>query len=355
MPSPLGQLFRYARSSTVDAIENFTTEAVAAAGRDDPSPLLTLLRRRGFVNYQENPTQVNLETQVVVANAGIIDLVLELSGHGASREFWIEAKVDAPESGLQLSNYKAAIGRAGGHTVELMTLSKAPIAGHPEIPSLTWQELRQAITASGTTSLRWADLLAFLEEKGMADSYDDAIVAREAASLLDAHSLYRKMARIIQLATAEVRTRWPSLAWPKTAGEMEEQLLWQFRHSRRLMVRVRTSSKVDLFLGLVQEGDPAVFSAPEPHLAVWLEHQPKQTELRRRLLKVADEGNLSETWTRRLGSWWAVMADERIGAFGTQAEAKAWLLDRVAELDSAGLLSFAATASPGETDTEQVP
>ncbi len=106
MTSSLTPLFRYARSSRSEALENFTTEVLAVAAREDPEPLLASLTERGLLRYDDVPTEVGVQTQVSIGGAGIIDLVLTLRGPGWTREIWAEVKVWAPESGFQLTNYK---------------------------------------------------------------------------------------------------------------------------------------------------------------------------------------------------------------------------------------------------------
>jgi hypothetical protein len=113
--STFGQLFRYARGSRHDALENFTTEAFAAASRENPKPLVRLLRDHSLIRGDFEPTDVAVQTQAHVKGAGIIDLIVELSGHSESAEVWLEVKIGAPESGMQIANYLQWIGSAPDH------------------------------------------------------------------------------------------------------------------------------------------------------------------------------------------------------------------------------------------------
>jgi hypothetical protein len=113
VPSNLNQLFRYARSEHVDAKENFTTEALAAAIRHDPDPIVQVLRSRGWLAEIEQ-AEVIPHTQVRVSGTGCIDLVLEVSDGTRRCVFWIEVKVDAGEHGEQLANYRRYIRDNGG-------------------------------------------------------------------------------------------------------------------------------------------------------------------------------------------------------------------------------------------------
>jgi len=56
--STFGRLFTYARESKVDALENFTTEALAAAIREDPRPIVQLLQRMLLLPSESDPVEV---------------------------------------------------------------------------------------------------------------------------------------------------------------------------------------------------------------------------------------------------------------------------------------------------------
>lgn len=135
MPSTLYQLLRYARSSKAEAVENFTTEALAAAIRHDATPFVILLREHQLLRRPEPPLEVSVETQVHVRDAGFIDLVTEVRGDSWTEELWLEVKVDAPESGQQLTNYERWIGRLETDAQPVLAvLSKMPLAGHSDTP-----------------------------------------------------------------------------------------------------------------------------------------------------------------------------------------------------------------------------
>ncbi|MHB8960534.1 MAG: hypothetical protein ACYDAN_12995 [Candidatus Limnocylindrales bacterium] len=102
MPSTLARLFAYAKSSKSEALDNFTTEALASAIRDDFRPFVPVLVDAGLLRYDEEPRTVGVETQVAVTGAGIVDLDLVLEGEGWLAEVWIEVKVFAGESAEQL-------------------------------------------------------------------------------------------------------------------------------------------------------------------------------------------------------------------------------------------------------------
>ena len=78
MPSTFLNLLRYARSSEIEATENFTTEALAACIRSDPAPVLFLLERLSVIGSANEVAEVVALTQVMQVGAWIIDLVLQL-------------------------------------------------------------------------------------------------------------------------------------------------------------------------------------------------------------------------------------------------------------------------------------
>ena len=342
MPSTLARLFQYAKSSKSEALENFTTEALAAAIRDDPRPLIPVLVNAGLLSYDQDPTVLGVETQVAVPGAGIVDLDLVLEGEGWLTEVWVEVKVWAGESGQQLSSYQQVIATLP-HQPLLVVLSKQPLGGHDDLPWISWQAIYEAALRGGRASPYWLDLGHFLEEIHMADAYDEPIIAGEAAALLAAHALYQKTARIIAATMESGKERWPVLGWPKSTNDADEQLLWQFKRLRRLTLPIRTTGPAQLFLGVAQHDASAEFDEPEPHLCVWVEHPAKQVDYRRVLLDQADAGALGETWARRVKGWWALTAHQRLGSFGSQAEAVSWLIDRLDELDRAAIIALLTT------------
>ena len=100
--STFGQLLRYARSTELEATENFTTEALAACIRSDGGSTVAALAGLGFVEDPAAIAEVSALTQVARPGAGIIDLVLQLRSPERVSEAWVEVKVAAAESGRQI-------------------------------------------------------------------------------------------------------------------------------------------------------------------------------------------------------------------------------------------------------------
>ena len=353
--STLGQLFRYARGTRAEALENFTAEAIAAAAREDPAPLLQLLADHALIPAAFEPIDIAVHTQAHVRGAGIVDLVVDLLGSSGTAEVWLEVKVGAPESGVQMTNYKTWISGAGPSAPKLATLSPQRLPGHPDVTWISWMSVRRAAQSAATVNGYWADVRRYLEEIRMADASDEPIIAREAASLADAHSLYRKATRIVQAVTAIGKDRWPQFGWPKSPNDSDEQLLWQFKAHGRVTLPVRTPTPAKLLFGIVQTDVSAEFYKAEPHLAVWVEHAAKQGDFRRALIEQADRSGLDVPWKRRLPGWWALTASERLVAFDSHEAARDWVLARLEELDAAGVLALIGQAGGVTTFEESNP
>ena len=332
-------------------MENFCTEALAAAAREEPWPLIGVLRDHQLITYAEVPTEVSIHTQVGVADAGIIDLIVELGGSGWTAEVWVEVKVGAGESGAQLTNYQHWVS-ARPSPPRLAILGPRPLPGHRDMRWIPWQAIWNAI-GENVSGLYWSDLKSFLEEIHMADAFNAPIVAREAGALLDGQALLRKVSRLISQTVDDARPRWPQLGWPKSANDVDEQLLWQFYRHGRLACPVRTAARnVWVCIGTAQAEESADFRQAEPHLTVWIDQPPRQTDLRRRLLAEADRGHLPKMWTRRLQGWWPLFAHERLTAFADLSEARTWLLERAGELEASGILGLLSETSSTTPSTE---
>lgn len=143
--STFGRLFTYARESKADALENFTTEALAAAIREDPGPVVQLLRGMLLLPSEGDPVDVLPLTQVSVSGAGILDLVIDIRYPTTTVEFWIELKVMAGESGRQLDNYREHLATLPANDrPTLVTVARRPIRNPIEIPWKSWQSIWRA-------------------------------------------------------------------------------------------------------------------------------------------------------------------------------------------------------------------
>lgn len=133
----------------------FATEALAAAIRHDPAPMLSVLPGAA-TRVVDASTQVTAYTQVFFAGAGRMDLVLEIRTGGQLSTVWIEVKVKAGEHGDQLANYQR---HASDHGIHLVTLGRARL--RPDIDHVSWSDVRRAALrckGPGASFFRWERL-----------------------------------------------------------------------------------------------------------------------------------------------------------------------------------------------------
>lgn len=320
-PSTLSRLFVYAKGAQNVARENFTTEALAGAVRHDPAPLVALFRDACVVSAAAR--FVKVLTQMNVPNVGQIDMVVVFDGS----EVWVEVKVDAPESGNQLSTYLKHV--ATTPTTKLVTLAKASL--HPDVVPLTWQQLRRAIVASGSTSPYWSDFRTYLEEIRVADAFDEPISSAERAALGPAHALLRKVARMLVPVAEAAASMVPHLGWRVTEPELLKEVTSKLRAHGVMSVSTRAKLRAGISFGAYpDDGDTGV--------GVWVWSYPSATAVRRQLLDAADAGKLPIQWERSPVEWEALGVYRRLSDFADHEAAATWLVERLGDLERAGLM-----------------
>jgi hypothetical protein len=335
--STLERLYSYAKATGAGARENFTTEALAGAIRNDPAPMLRLLRDAGLFPPDE-VTEVGPDTQVVLPGTGILDLVLLAVAAGRRRELWCEVKVNAGESGTQLDAYRrhlASLPEAGRPT--LFTLGPDALRDDPSIPFLSWHRLRRCIKRGDNYA--WHDFADYLAEVGMSDEFDQPIAAREAAAMDDFRNLHGKVARVLAEAGAQAAGRWPGLPWPKGEASIRKHLLDRFATHQQLTVGVQALKNVWLVIGV----EPA---AGEADLIATVETWPSAADLQRDIHALADAAAFGPEWQRSLGTWGGLKRRERLVLLGDPDAAAGWLLARIEELASAGVLDAITGGEP---------
>lgn len=337
MSSNLARLFTYARAEGNRPRENFTTEALAAAIRHDPAPILATLADRGVLD----PTAVRSIdpfTQVTFAGAGIVDLLLVVSAHGGDQQVWIEVKVDAGLSGHQLDHYRQYIDTAtDGVRRDLVLLS--PSAIHTRVPhvAVRWREVAAAAVRLAPDLPSWTDLVSYLREIGMTDrAYP--ITLRESAALDDAVGLYRKAVDAIATTNRQLREegfpRWVRADRGSTAWA-NQRVGQQLRQRGRLMAFGSNQYKGWILYGF-HSRDGETFAS------VWLEVDPKRTGERQSVREQADAGGLDTSWLRPLdGARWQVLVKEaRAIAFESEEATADWFVACHRELRDAGVLDL---------------
>ena len=329
--SLFGRLYRFARSTAVDQLENFTTEALGGAIRAQPAPFFDALTQHGVISARPEGASVLAVTQEVVPGVGIIDLTVRVyHGGELEQEIWVEAKVWAGESGDQLARYQRHLNtRPDGDRCVVMVLGPRPI-GTTLAPWMSWQALSDSLTKSGALTHLWAELCEFLEEVGVADETSEPVSAREAASLRDAHSLFRKATKVLTEINELGKQRWPDWGWGGR-DQVTQQILGQFqRHAR---YTIYTSSKpVYLVIGFTD-----LYATGEAHLTVWVETDPKKPVTRQHVIAGAEAGGLDPTWLRRLDTWQALSKTQRAATIEGSEATVLWFKQCLEELALAGM------------------
>ncbi len=329
--SLFGRLYRFARSTAVDQLENFTTEALAAAIRTQPAPFFDALLQHGVIPARPKGTVVLVVTQEVVPSVGVIDLTVRVYGSSVlEQEVWIEAKVWAGESGDQLARYQRHLAsRPDGDRCILMVLGPRPI-GNAAAPWMSWQALSDSVTKSGASSELWTELSEFLREVGVADESSEPVSAREAASLRDAHSLFKKATKVLTDVNEVGKERWPDWGWGGR-DQITQLILGQFqRHAR---YTIATSSKpAYLVIGFTD-----LYATGEAYLTVWVETDPKKPTIRQGVIAAAEAGGLDASWARRLDTWQALSKTQRAATVEGGAATAAWFERCLGELAMAGI------------------
>jgi hypothetical protein len=335
--STFGRLFSYARTTKADALENFTTEALAAAIRDEPEPFVQVLRSHLLVPSADLPIAVVPATQVSIPGTGILDLVVDLRYPNGTQQTWFEVKVMAGESGSQLANYTNHLSQlpVGGRP-RLVILGRTRFGKLEAIPFISWQTIWRAAGSDLASSKYWTDLRAFLEEIHMADTLDTPVTAIEAASLQAAGGLLGKTSRILAATASAANQRWPTFRWPAEEGRIQATLASQFARHRRYLIVAGLEFQAYLFMGVISID-------AEAHATVWVETRNKAIEPRRRIIEAGDKAGLGSAWQRDLGAWGGLHKSERLVLFATHEAAAEWFIASLAELDSAGVLGLIPT------------
>lgn len=330
MASTLMRLFRFAKAGKNEAKENFTTEALAAAIRAAPDPFLLAFAP---VLRMSAPL-LAVDTQVPVAGFGIVDLVVQFGDPRAPSSLWVEVKVDAGESGDQLSRYAEYI-RSLPEEGRPRLAVLGPARLRDDLPWVSWQGVRRAVTETKTQIPCWLDLKVYLEEIHMADDYSDPVNTSEASALGPAHALLGKAARILAQFSVRALTSWPSSHWPTDEAAVRKRLGSSFRQWGTLSVDAQVHFRVGVGAGVYHDKDTG-----EAGLGVWVYTRPNWVADRERVSRQANTGGLGQHWVPCPGEWEFLGTYKPLREFGAPDAAATWLHDRLLDLERAGVLAL---------------
>ena len=162
------------------------------------------------------------------------------------------------------------------------------------------------------------------------------ISEREAASLPEAHRLYRKSLRLLERVAVDGRARFggATTGWPDD-DQVGDIVRRHFRHHGRFMLAVRGASRLGLLFGLeTGAGGEATFT-------VWLEADPGYGDVRHRVEALSAAAGLPTAgWSLRRDGWQIVECRARTVALPTLDAAVEWFMARFGDLERAGLLAL---------------
>jgi hypothetical protein len=208
---------------------------------------------------------------------------------------------------------------------------------------VSWQQVREATLRTGTTSPYWLDFKTYLEEIGMADSYDEVVTAPEAAALQPARALLGKLARMLTPFALEANEIWRGSGWPCTEKEVRDSLLWSLDHKGTFAIASRAGDHAGLGAGLYHEP-----STSDGWLGLWLWVNPRRVHERAAIMAKVSGHSWSADWHTDQAEWELFGAYRRLVDLGSHAEGTTWLRERLVEVRDAGVLDELLRASCGD-------
>jgi hypothetical protein len=167
----------------------------------------------------------------------------------------------------------------------------------------------------------------------MADAFDEPISSAERAALGPAHALLRKVARMLVPVAEAAASMAPHLGWRVTEPDVLKEVTSKLRAHGVMSVSTRAKLRAGISFGTFPEdGDTGV--------GAWVWSYPSATAVRRQLLGAADAGKLPIEWERSPVDWEALGAYRRLSEFADHNAAATWLVERLGELESAGLMKL---------------
>ncbi len=351
--SDLGRLYKYAKGDLQVALENFTTETLRIAIKEDPVPMLealATLQPAWAAEHGLRRLKWRARSQVQLPPSGWLDLVIEVLDNGSrvQAEVWIEVKIGAGESGDQLDFYLAQ-SLLRGRPVLVMTLAKHPVRSC--VPNLTWSVLYQKARRGRPDSRSWQqhpgwkDFCLFLEEEHVTNDELGPITDLEAASLGPAHQLIGKVGEVVKTVQTRVTTMIPELSKTKYADDAKlvNSLAIRFVSNGEMI-----GANGPLGYGLMWEDGTAYWKmALDAGLGNFT---ISQTDARR---KVAAEAapTLGDGWISPPAGRTLLVTRVRAAALESHEAVLRWMDLRLEELANSGLLgritSTLAAQAPG--------
>jgi hypothetical protein len=312
-------------------IEDFLTEALAAATNRDPRPLVAALRKEG-VRLSGEPTAA---TQVVKESVGRLDLVLSVDG---VEVVWVEVKAWSGEHGDQLKRYTAAAATCDPRPLVLM-LATAGAVPSITMPRLTWHQLVHAINNTEVPSDLWIELRDLVEERGLGGGSTMPLTAEEVQSFQHTQAGIAKVAAFINELEGTLSAQKSAAHWFANIDRVQfitDQVQKQGRAIYQFDPIERPSNTMDR--------DPLVFmwaGVEGGRLRVAIEGRAKVN------LKTLLQGSFSKLlnlkWKTGRDNFLEVVAPP--AALASEDAAIAWSIARIAEIESTGAYALMKAAA----------
>ena len=324
-------------------IEDFLTEALAAAFNRDPRPLIMALQSQPkLARTLSRGSRYSAQTQVAIKGTGRLDLVLKPE-RGA--QIWIEVKVLAGEHGDQLPSYERAAKNLRPHA-QLVMLARPGVVPSIEIPKITWGAIVSSVSKCHRPSDLWLEMCNFLEEEDLGSNLSWPLTSIEAAALdlkkVSNPSASSAIAKIknfsIQvLENLNMRDRNQWFANIDRKAFLDNQI----KELGRLVYQFETDPRQKNYL-----------SGTDPFIFVWVGFESHA-------LKVGIEGRapvdlrkeLSDSYATLESYGWVCEQENILSvkseklAFAKEELAILWVLERFAELKKTGAYALIQTAS----------
>jgi hypothetical protein len=312
-------------------IEDFLTEALAAATNRDPRPLVAALRKSGI----KLPGEPTAATQVVKESVGRLDLVLSVDG---VEVVWVEVKAWSGEHGDQLRRYTAAAAKRDPQPIVLM-LATAGAVPSITMPRLTWHKLVEAINDCEKPSDLWIELQDLIEERGFGGGLTMPLTADEAQSFQYTQTGIAKVAAFINELEGTMSTLQSHAKWIANIDRMQFITDQVQRHGRAIYQFdpiARPSNSIDR--------DPLVFmwvGVDGRRLRLAIEGRAKVN------LKTLLQGSFGKLQTLH----WKSVQENILqviappSALTSEEKAIAWSIARIAEIESTGAYSRIRSAA----------
>jgi hypothetical protein len=323
-------------------IEDFLTEALAAATNRDPRPLIAALRTQPEVaRALIGRSQFKAETQVWLKGAGRLDFVLKPT-QGA--QVWLEVKAFAGEHGNQLSNYAREAKKIRPHA-KLVILARPGVMPSIKIPKISWGAIISAVGNCNNPSDLWLELCDFLKEKDLGSDLAWPLTEVEALGL----STKKVKDPSVGRAIGKVKNFVTQIEEMLNAGFPNQ---WYANIDKVTFMKNQVKSLGRVVYQFEAKKRKALSISKDPYIMVWAGFQNNSLKVGvegRKNVDVAAE--LSSSYNALKARGWVLeqkniftISTEKLG-FATEEQAINWVLSRFSEVQDTGAYELIEAAS----------